>query len=84
MGADKILFCTYLKVDSFTSIPAGRFREAKQALERKKAIEMTGTHEAGTLSRRRRHGIAIESCEKDGFDTWRVKGAGSNSEMPTA
>ena len=35
VGADKILFCTYLKVDSFTSIPAGRFREAKQALERK-------------------------------------------------
>ena len=37
VGADKILFCTYLKVDSFTSIPAGRFREAKQALERKRA-----------------------------------------------
>ena len=39
VGADKIAFCTYLKVDSITSIPAGRYREAKLALERKRGSE---------------------------------------------
>ena len=36
VGADKIAFCRFLKVDAIPAIPAGRFREAKQALERKK------------------------------------------------
>ena len=37
VGADKIAFCRYLKVDAIPAIPAGRFREAKQALESKRA-----------------------------------------------
>ena len=36
VGADKVAFCRYLKVDAITAIPAGRYREAKQALERKR------------------------------------------------
>lgn len=37
LGADKIAFCRYLKIDAIPQLPAGRFREAKQALERKRA-----------------------------------------------
>ena len=37
VGADKIAFCTYLRVDSITSIPAGRYMEAKRALAAKGA-----------------------------------------------
>ena len=37
--ADIPAFCRYLKVDGIPSIPASRFMEAKQALERKRASE---------------------------------------------
>ena len=39
VGADKVAFCRFLKVDAIPAIPAGRFREAKQALERKKVAK---------------------------------------------
>jgi ERF superfamily len=34
-GADKVKFCTLMKVESMASIPASRFDEAKQQLDRK-------------------------------------------------
>lgn len=36
VGADKAKFCKYLKIESFSDLPASRFNSAKQALEAKR------------------------------------------------